>query len=154
MQENKKPNKLMIVAHPDDESLFGGAQLILEDEWKVICVTNGDCPIRRAEFESVMYITNSRFEMWDYPDKMYSPFDENELKPDLERVINERKWSKILTHNALGEYGHPHHKQIHLLMRKLVPDLWTFDYSKSVLLPDDIWEAKLGLIEMYESLIS
>ncbi|HDR7646817.1 TPA: PIG-L family deacetylase [Bacillus mycoides] len=35
-------DKLMIVAHPDDESIFWGAALINENGWKVICLTNGD----------------------------------------------------------------------------------------------------------------
>ena len=33
--------KLMIVAHPDDELIFGGAELIKHGpEYKVICLTN------------------------------------------------------------------------------------------------------------------
>jgi len=148
---NTNPDKLMVVAHPDDESLFGGAQLITEPGWKVVCVTNGRNPVRKGEFHEVMYVTNSRFEMWDYYDEQYTPLDYNPLREDLRRVVNEQEWSKIVTHNRDGEYGHLHHKQINELMRELVGDkLWTF-YLNGPDLPEDVWCEKLALVDIYES---
>jgi LmbE family N-acetylglucosaminyl deacetylase len=141
--------KLMIVAHPDDESLFGGAQLITEDNWKVICVTNGDNQTRRKEFENVMYITGSDFEMWDYMDQYHIPLDEKRLILDLKRVLDE-PWEKVVTHNEHGDYGHPHHKQLHFLIKNIRKDIWTFNFLGKKL-PDDVWEAKLDLINVYES---
>ena len=39
---NYTPSKLMVVAHPDDETIFGGAQLLTEpNTWQVIVITNG-----------------------------------------------------------------------------------------------------------------
>lgn len=147
-----KPNKLMVVAHPDDETLFGGAQLILQNNWKVICVTNGDNPVRRAEFESVMFITKSQFEIWSYYDEQFVPLDEIDLAKDLDRVVRKQKWNKIVTHNQDGEYGHLHHKQIHQLMRKIVGEqLWTFNFDGPFLLPIDIWQAKVNLVNMHKS---
>ena len=141
--------KLMIVAHPDDESLFGGAQLITEGGWKVICVTNGDNPIRRAEFEEVMYVTNSKYEMWDYHDEYHVPLEEENLLADLERVIKEETWEKIVTHNQYGDYGHPHHKQVHFLVKKIVNNFLVFDFFGKQL-PDKVWQEKLNLINIYE----
>lgn len=142
----------MVVAHPDDESLFGGAQLITEPGWKVVCVTNGRNPIRKGEFQQVMFVTNSRFEVWDYHDERFTPLDFNVLREDLRRVINERNWSKIVTHNEDGEYGHLHHKQINELMRELVPSdkLWTFCFNGPDL-PEDVWKEKVALVDIYES---
>lgn len=142
--------KLMIVAHPDDESLFGGASL-LEGGWKVICVTNGDNPIRRAEFENVMNSTNSEFEIWDYYDNYNTPLDEPKLQNDLLKAIQCQTWEKVATHNHEGEYGHPHHIQIHLLVKSIVPKLWVFNFSKNQILSDDIWQQKLHLIQFYKS---
>jgi len=142
--------KLMIVAHPDDESLFGGAQLITESNWKVICVTNGDNPIRRAEFESVMYVTNSRYEIWDYHDEYHVPLEEKQIIEDLKRVINEESWGKIVTHNQNGDYGHPHHKQVYNMVQQLVDKFFVFDFL-GPFLTEDLWEAKLDLIKIYES---
>ena len=44
----------MIVAHPDDESLFGGEALTSSGGWTVICVTNGTNEQRRREFIEAM----------------------------------------------------------------------------------------------------
>ena len=42
--------KLMVVAHPDDETLWGGAHLT-EGGWFVVCLTNGYNEVRKNEFE-------------------------------------------------------------------------------------------------------
>lgn len=141
--------KLMIVAHPDDESLFGGASL-LESNWKVVCVTNGDNEIRRKEFEEVMRLTNSSFEMWDYYDEINTPLDEVRLQKDLEILVSKQTWEKIATHNCNGEYGHKHHIQINKLMKKITKDIWTFDLSGPSL-SAEIWQEKLKLIRVYKS---
>jgi mannosyltransferase OCH1-like enzyme len=38
--KNENYDKLMVVAHPDDELLFGGLAILREPGWKVICITN------------------------------------------------------------------------------------------------------------------
>lgn len=137
--------KLMIVAHPDDESLFGGGRL-LKSKWKVVCITNGNNPIRRNEFEQVMRITNSDYEIWNYPDKR-KPFSENSLIIDIKRVIE--GFDEILTHGELGEYGHIHHIQLHKLLKQIVKCSF-FDLNGPPL-PEDTWQAKLDLISVYQS---
>ena len=139
----------MVVAHPDDESLFGGATL-LEGGWKVICITNGNRPVRRAEFEKVMELTKSEFEMWSYYDQFTTPLADT-LEDDLIKVVNQG-WDKIVTHNQKGEYGHPHHIQVHNILSKITNNnLWTFNFNGPDELPPDIWQAKLNLIHIYES---
>ena len=145
-----QPNKLMVVAHPDDEVLFGGAQLILSDRWKVVCVTNGDNPIRRSEFESVMRVTNSVFEIWSYYDSQYTPLDEESLKPRLKQLVVGQNWHKVVTHNLMGEYGHLHHIQVHCLLKAITP-IWSFNFDSSQYLPETVWCKKLELISMYKS---
>ena len=58
----------MIVSHPDDESIFGGAALLREQGWKVICLTNGNDKIRSKEFCEEMKIAGASYEIWDHPD--------------------------------------------------------------------------------------
>jgi LmbE family N-acetylglucosaminyl deacetylase len=51
----KKVNKLMIVAHPDDELVFGGAELIkYGEQYKVVCISYKNDKIRSKEFQNVM----------------------------------------------------------------------------------------------------
>ena len=51
-------DKIMIVAHPDDEALFGGAELLTHpEEYKVVAVDEYHNEVRREEFrESMKFI--------------------------------------------------------------------------------------------------
>lgn len=51
-------DSLMVVAHPDDETIWGGAHL-LKDKYVVVCITNGNNRTRRKEFATVMKQTDS-----------------------------------------------------------------------------------------------
>ena len=46
---------LMIVAHPDDETLWGGAH-IADGGYLVVCITNGYNATRSAEFQALSLI--------------------------------------------------------------------------------------------------
>lgn len=73
-------NKIMIVAHPDDETIFGGTQLLQEKGWLVICVTNGDNQVRCGEFTKVMKKIDAHFEIWNYYDEWDGDFDRYSLR--------------------------------------------------------------------------
>jgi len=134
-------DKLMIVAHPDDELIFGGAQLIGEPGWKVICVTNGsprsknwltlDRTDRRFEFVTVMHELDCAYEMWDFEDNGLSAnWDLPLLLHKLTTIIREKPYKKIVTHNLQGEYGHVQHKKISQLVHYIKPDnLYVFSYD-------------------------
>lgn len=62
-------DKVMFVAHPDDDLLWGGRHLI-EDDYLVVCMTRGNDPVRSAEFKSVMEATGDKYLILSYPDKI------------------------------------------------------------------------------------
>ena len=126
---NQTPNKLMIVAHPDDELIFGGTALIDEKNWRVICLTNKLNKIRRKEFEKSMKdLQIPEFKIYDLKDNINSSLDNFKLTEILTQELNSQNWDKIVTHNNVGEYGHPHHKQLHDKVKELVEieKLWVF----------------------------
>lgn len=107
-------DKVMIVAHPDDEMLWGGASLI-NDDYLVVCVTCGVDEERVKEFSKVMNATNDKYIMLGYPDKTNGERDNwdssrDNIKEDLEKIFALKDWKLIVTHNPFGEYGHIHHK--------------------------------------------
>lgn len=107
-------NKLMIVAHPDDEMLWGGSHLIDED-YLVVCVTCGVDELRVKEIERVLKETNDGLIMLGYPDKTNGERDNwntsrDGIKEDLKKIFELKDWDAIVTHNPFGEYGHIHHK--------------------------------------------
>jgi hypothetical protein len=66
----ERSDKLMIVAHPDDEMIWGGSHLI-DDDYQVVCITCGKSPIRNKEFKEAIGETNDKFIMLGYPDKCH-----------------------------------------------------------------------------------
>ena len=145
-------DKIMIVAHPDDEALFGGAELIsYPREYKVVVVDEYHSKIRRKELKASMkFIGIKEFSHWaGY--KRGEDYNRKELIEVLKKVLNERKWTKIVTHNKIGEYGHPRHRALHEILNSLRPDiLWQFDKCKERL-PKDILHKKRDLLKVYES---
>lgn len=122
--KSNKYNKLMIVAHPDDETIWGGANLI-EDDYVVVCVTCGVSNVRSEEFKKVMEITNDKYIMLGYPDKINGVISNWEyiydsIESNLKSIIDDGDYEKIVTHNPDGEYGHIHHKMISKMVTKNV----------------------------------
>lgn len=64
----KNIDSVMFVAHPDDETIWGGSHL-LKKHYLVVCLTNGNNKVRRKEFMNVMKATGSTGVMFNYPDK-------------------------------------------------------------------------------------
>ena len=114
---------LMIVAHPDDETLWGGAH-IADGGYLVVCITNGYNATRSAEFQAVMQASNNVGLILSYPDKVAGKRDDwthvrSQIQTDLEKVMTYQPWEDIVTHNAKGEYGHIHHKMTHQIVTAL-----------------------------------
>ena len=100
---NITPNKLMIVAHPDDELIFGGNILIEDNSWRVICLTNKRDNIRRMEFEKVMRdLAVPEFEVYDLEDSFNSNLNDEQLTNILTQEINSKNWEMIVTGKQLN----------------------------------------------------
>ena len=150
-------NNLMIVAHPDDESIFGASLLMTEPNWKVICVSCGYQPNRKLEFEKAMDFLNiTDYEIWNFLDNMpenipaWPSGKASRISNRIKKVLNEKKYDKIVTHGPDGEYGHNQHKAVHQIVKNLVKEnLYVFgkgDYrlNKEVLI------RKIELLDMYD----
>lgn len=110
-----KKYNLVVVAHPDDETIFFGGllQAYRRRPWKVICATDGNADgmgvQRRQDFQracDALKVQNC--EMWDFPDRFENRLDIDRL---AERLKQETA-SEIFTHGVLGEYGHPHPRRL------------------------------------------
>lgn len=107
-------DKLMIVAHPDDETIWGGAHLVASN-YLVVCVTNGRNSVRKNEFFNAISHSDDKGLILEYPDKTFGKRDTwdyvyDDIKDDLDKIINYKEWTLVVTHNPDGEYGHIHHK--------------------------------------------
>ena len=108
-----KYNNVMIVAHPDDEILWGGANLFKEDYF-VVCLTNGYNFERANEFRKILNFTKNVGIILSYPDLQDFIKDDWKLVKkgmiqDLIKILNFKAWKKIVTHGPDGTGGHYHH---------------------------------------------
>lgn len=134
-------DKLMIVAHPDDELLWGGANLASSSGWHVVVSTHKSTE-RRAEFIKTMaYLGVTSYELHDVDDVYTddSRFAEKLFKgskfESRIKQLAKKQWSLVITHNDQGEYGHEHHVMVHKIVLKYFPNANVFQPNPKKLHP-------------------
>lgn len=108
--------RLLIVAHPDDETLFFMGALVdrSKGDWHIACVTDGNADghekKRRAQFETACSLLEVKKSYWlGLPDV----FENRLIQVDFERALkNIPMPTEVFTHGPLGEYMHPHHQDV------------------------------------------
>lgn len=119
-------NKLMIVSHPGDESVWGGAHLI-SDNYLVVCISCGYNKDKTDDFLKVMEYSKDPVIMMGYSDKIYLNRDYKKIKKQLKIILKYKNWSEVVTHNPDGEYDNYQHKQINQILNELkVNNLYYF----------------------------
>lgn len=118
-------DKLLIVAHPDDEVLWGGINLLSQSGWLVVCSTSLNHPVRSREFFATMsYCNVTRYIMFDVKDQYTEDPEEADRLYDgsifdqFLKKLSLKPWKLVLSHNERGEYGHEHHRKVHRLVKK------------------------------------
>ncbi len=164
-------NKLMIVAHPDDETIFGGGH-ISQGGYFIVCLTNGYNLNRVLEFQAILQATGNKGIILKYPDQIggvRSDWSEcnGQILCDINLLLTYKDWEMIVTHSPMGEYGHIHHKLTSRLvtyshlMNNLSDNLYYFgryyktaDLAEQAGVPkmtNEMITAKMGLYNIYQS---
>lgn len=161
--EKPGQKKLMIVAHPDDETIYGGGHLLTGD-YTVVCITCGVVDYRVEEFKEVMDKTGDNYIMLGFVDRVNvtGPIsnwsDEyNDIYNALHDIITSENWDMIITHNPDGEYGHRHH----IMTSEMVTDItgknnlyyfghWSYGGRNESKISDNLYNKKMNeLISVY-----
>ncbi len=139
---------LVIVAHPDDETIFcGGTILNYKDwNWTVICATFKEEDPRGKEFETAM----AKFRENKVNIKgILVGIDERDFKFDKKNECKKKIAGKIIdlelhpdivfTHNKLGEYNHEAHRLLYEIVHEIIseycPNVWEFICTGSLNYP-------------------
>lgn len=130
----------VIVAHPDDETLWAGGTILSHRSWQwfIVCLCRGSDKDRAPRFLKTLQILGSEGIMGDLDDgPEQKPLDENELEHTILQLLPSNHFDIIISHNPRGEYTrHIRHEETGKAVIKLwhagkisANELWTFAYE-------------------------
>lgn len=138
--EEGKMKAVVIVAHPDDETIWSGGLIMGHSDWDwtALSLCRADDPDRSAKFKAVCEELRAVGIISDLDDSN-PPAAINHRKEIGHRImatVGQSPWDLCVTHGINGEYGHQRHKEIHAEVLGLVRErmlvcgeLWTFAYE-------------------------
>lgn len=136
----QKKEVAVIVAHPDDETLWAGGTILSHPSWNffIACLCRGSDKERAPRFFSALTTLRSKGVMGDLDDSPeQEPADEREVERTILNLLPPKHYDLILTHNPAGEYTrHRRHEEVGEAVIKLwnagkisANLLWTFAYE-------------------------
>jgi LmbE family N-acetylglucosaminyl deacetylase len=171
-QQDRTFRVAVVVAHPDDETLWAGGLLLSHPEWSpfILTLCRGGDPDRVPKFMKALERLNSGGTMGmldDGPDQY--PLSTKRVQDAILTLLPACAYDIILTHAPQGEYTwHRRHGEVSLAIRGLWRDgrlhartLWQFAYedgggayaprpqkdaSFQITLSDTVWNQKIGII--------
>jgi LmbE family N-acetylglucosaminyl deacetylase len=172
MRSASRPRAAVVVAHPDDETLWCGGYILTHPEflWRIVTLCRAGDSDRAPKFRRVLRQLQAVGEMADLDDEPeQAPLPIEQVQATIVRLLAESSYSLILTHGPRGEYTH--HRRHEECCQSVVElwrsghidteRLWMFAYEDAEraylprvrddadrrdMLTDDIWREKRRLI--------
>ena len=174
-QDNPQVDPLrvaVVVAHPDDESLWAGGMLLSHPEWDLFIVTlcRGEDPDRAPRFREALQRLGASGAMGNLDDGPEQfPLPALVVQDAVLSLLPGRAFDLLLTHSPLGEYTwHRRHLEVSRAVWNLWRNgglrarrLWQFAYEDGggaypprprkeaclqLPLPEETWQLKHGII--------
>lgn len=162
----------VIVAHPDDETLWAGGTILLHPEvdWTVVALCRKSDPDRAPKFSKALEKYNATGSMGDLDDGPEQvPLKAFDVQKTIIKLLPFDHFDLVITHSTSGEYTrHLRHEETAKAVMALrnsgqlsAERLWCFAYedgNREYLpravkqadiffnLPDDIWRQKYDII--------
>ena len=140
MNSNILKSVAVIVAHPDDETLWAGGTILSHPSWKwfIVCLCRESDTERAPKFYKALKVLKSEGIMGDLDDgPEQKPLDEKEVERAILDLLPPKHFDLIISHNPSGEYTrHIRHEEVSKAVIKLwhagktsASELWTFAYE-------------------------
>ncbi len=165
-------NCAVIVAHPDDETLWAGGTMLLHPDscWTVASLCRKSDADRAAKFHQALECYNAKGVMGDLNDgPEQTPLRTVDVEDAIIDLLPSDRYDLVLTHGLWGEYtSHRRHEEVAKAImalreggRLLAKEVWMFAYEDGakkylprpipdadvyVRLPRDVWERKYEII--------
>ncbi len=157
MEYSEKPKSAaVIVAHPDDETLWAGGTILSLPSWHwfILSLCRGSDPDRAPRFYKALKALGAAGKMEDLDDGPEQiPLEKNEIEADILRSLPSKRFDLVITHSPAGEYTrHRRHEETGASIISLwqagkiqTGELWMFAYEdgKKKYLPQPIMSAHI-----------
>ena len=130
----------VIVAHPDDETLWAGGLILMHPQvsWTIITICRKSDPDRAPKFFKVVQKLNAEGYMSDLDDgPEQKPLDNVEIQDTIMQMLPSERYDLVITHGRTGEYTrHLRHEETAAAVLELCNSnrlhagrLWMFAYE-------------------------
>lgn len=154
----------LIVAHPDDETLWAGGLILTRPAWNwtIAALCRGDDPDRAPKFIQAIERLGAKGKIAaldDGPEQ--TPLPITEVQETITGLLDQRRYDIIITHSPFGEYTrHRRHEETARAVAALWDggalssvELWLFAYDDSCAerLPEAIEHAHL-ILDLHDNI--
>jgi LmbE family N-acetylglucosaminyl deacetylase len=162
----------VVVAHPDDETLWAGGTILMnpESNWTVVTLCRKSDPDRAPRFFRAIENLNATGAMGDLDDGPEQlPLTRRQVQHEILQSLPSNRFDLIITHGLNGEYTrHLRHEETAQAVmalwksdRLFAGQIWRFAYEDAgrkylpravedadmhISLPEEIWQRKYDII--------